>query len=204
MNFSQLTVNHLSIDRVNEISDIWIESIPYNIKSVIGKKVIKKYVEEFLKNKECLGVGLFKENELIGFVFFGEDSEIIKKTFKDNFFYILYSFFLYLIKFKFNKVLNFLDVLIYLVLAKFNKNKIKNYTELLVVAIKKNNQNKGLGSHLLKENFKKNKIYFDKFENLMVITLKSTPENIKFYEKNSFKIFDKTYGRVFLSLNLST
>ena len=94
MNFSQLTVNHLSIDRVNEISDIWIESIPYNIKSVIGKKVIKKYVEEFLKNKECLGVGLFKENELIGFVFFGEDSEIIKKTFKDNFFYILYSFFL--------------------------------------------------------------------------------------------------------------
>ena len=109
-----------------------------------------------------------------------------------------------MIKFKFNKVLNFLDVLIYLVLAKFNKNKIKNYTELLVVAIKKNNQNKGLGSHLLKENFKKNKIYFDKFENLMVITLKSTPENIKFYEKNSFKIFDKTYGRVFLSLNLST
>tara|TARA_B100000029_G_scaffold215849_1_gene213656 strand:+ start:804 stop:1418 length:615 start_codon:yes stop_codon:yes gene_type:complete len=204
MNFSNLTVNNLLIDHVNEISDIWIESIPYNIKSVIGKKIIIKYVEEFIKNEECQGVGLFKENELIGFVFFGEDSKIIKKIFKKNFIYILSSFFLYLIKFNFIKVSNYLDVLLYLILTKLNKNKIKNFTELLIIAIKKNNQNKGYGSHLLKESFIKNKNYFNKFKNLMVITLKSTPENVKFYEKNNFRIFDKIYGRVFLSLNLFT
>ena len=204
MNFSELTVNNLLVDHVEKISDIWIDSIPYNIKSVIGKKIIKRYVEEFLKNDKCQGVGLFKGNELIGFVFFGEDSGIIKKIFKENFFYILSSFSLHLIKLNLKKVLNFFDVLIYLILTKFNKSKIKNFTELLVIAIKKNNQNKGFGSNLLKESFKKNKIYFDKFENLTVITLKSTPENIKFYEKNNFKVFSKVYGRVLLSLNLST
>ena len=34
------------------------------------------------------------------------------------------------------------------------------------------------------------------------MTLKSTPENINFYEKNNFKIFYKIYGRVYLRLNL--
>ena len=74
---------------------------------------------------------------------------------------------------------------------------------MLIIAIKKNHQNKGLGSYLLKEGFKKNKNYFKKFESLIVITLESTPENIKFYEKNNFKIFDKIYGRILLELNLS-
>ena len=50
---------------------------------------------------------------------------------------------------------------------------------------------------------KKNKNYFKKFDNLTVITLRSTPENIKFYEKNNFKVVDEIYGRVFLILNLS-
>jgi ribosomal protein S18 acetylase RimI-like enzyme len=95
-------------------------------------------------------------------------------------------------------------VLIYLFLSNLKKKKIKNFTELLIIAIKKNHQNKGLGSYLLKESFKKNNDYFKQFESLMVITLKSTPENIKFYEKNNFKIYDKIYGRVLLALNLST
>tara|TARA_B100001123_G_C15289108_1_gene1016783 strand:+ start:477 stop:1091 length:615 start_codon:yes stop_codon:yes gene_type:complete len=204
MNLRELTVNNLLIDHVDEISNIWFESIPYNIKSVMGKKIIKKYVEEFIKDNKCSGVGLFKANELMGFVFFGNDTETIKKIFKENFAYILSSLFLYFIKLNFKKVLNYLDVLIYLILTNFNKIKIRNFTELLVIAIKKDQQNKGFGSYLLKESFKKNKIYFDKFENLTVITLKSTPENIKFYEKNNFKVFSKVYGRVLLSLNLST
>ena len=92
--------------------------------------------------------------------------------------------------------------MIYLIVSNLKKKKYKNSTELLIVAIKIDHQNKGLGTHLLKESFEKNKSYFKKFENLTVITLKSTPENIKFYEKNNFKIFDELYGRVYLSLNL--
>ena len=203
MNFRDLSVNNLLIDHIDEISNIWIESIPCNIKSIIGRKIIKNYVEEFLKINKSPGIGLFKSNELIGFVFFGEDAYIIRKIFKENFVYILSSFFLYFIKFKFKKISSYFDVLIYLILSNFKKRKIKNFTELLIIAIKKNHQNKGLGSYLLKGSFEKNKDYFKQFESLMVITLKSTPENIKFYEKNNFKIFDKIYGRILLTLNLS-
>tara|TARA_B110000014_G_scaffold178129_1_gene127726 strand:+ start:703 stop:1317 length:615 start_codon:yes stop_codon:yes gene_type:complete len=204
MNIRDLSVNNLLIDHIDEISNVWIESISYNIKSLIGKRIIRNYVEEFLKINKSPCVGLFKSNELIGFVFFGKDSEIIRKIFKENFAYILSSFFSYLVKFKFKRVLNYFDVLIYLFLSNLKKKKIKNFTELLIIAIKKNHQNKGLGSYLLKESFEKNKDYFKQFESLMVITLKSTPENIKFYEKNNFKVYDKIYGRVLLALNLST
>ena len=195
-------VNNLSIDHIDEISNIWIESIPYNIKSIIGKKIVKNYVEKFLKSERTLGTGLFNSNQLIGFVFFGNDTKIINRVLKDNFINIILSFFLYLIQFKFRKILNYFDVMIYLILSNLKKKKYKNSTELLIVAIKIDHQNKGLGTHLLKESFEKNKSYFNKFENLTVITLKSTPENIKFYEKNNFKVFDELYGRVYLSLNL--
>ena len=203
MNFRELFVNDLLLDHIDEIRNIWIESIPYNIKPIIGKKIIQNYLEKFLKSGENLGIGLFESNKLIGFIFFGKDTEIITQIFKKNFVYIFYSFFLYFIKLKFKKVLNYFDVLIYLILSNFKKRKYKNSTELLIVAIKKSYQNKGLGSYLLKESFEKNKNYFKKFDNLTVITLRSTPENIKFYEKNNFKVFDEIYGRVFLILNFS-
>ena len=203
MNFRELSVNNLLLDNIDEISNIWIESIPYNIKSVIGKKIILNYLEKFLNSSENLGIGLFESNKLIGFIFFGKDTEIITQIFKENFVYISYSFFLNFIKLKFKKILNYFDVLIYLILSNFKKRKYKNFTELLIVAIKKNHQNKGLGSYLLKASFEKNKDYFKKFDHLNVMTLKSTPENINFYEKNNFKIFYKIYGRVYLRLNLS-
>ena len=126
MNFRDLSVNNLLTDHIDEISNVWIESISYNIKSLIGKRIIKNYVEEFLKLNKSPCVGLFKSNELIGFVFFGEDRKIIRKIFKENFFYILSSFFLYLLKFKFKKVSNYFNVLIYLLLTNFKKKKIKN------------------------------------------------------------------------------
>ena len=50
--------------------DVWFESMPHNIKSLIGKKIIKNYVEEFLKINKSPCIGLFKSKELIGFVFF--------------------------------------------------------------------------------------------------------------------------------------
>jgi ribosomal protein S18 acetylase RimI-like enzyme len=201
MNFRELSVNNLLLDHVDEITNIWMESIPYNIKSVIGKKIILNYLRKFLKSSENLGVCLFEANKPIGFVLFGEDTKIITQTFKENFVYIFYSFFLYLIKLEFKKVLNYFDVFIYLILSNFKKNKNKNSTELLIIAIKKSFQNKGFGSYLIKESFEKNKNYFEKFDNLTVITLRSTPENIKFYEKNNFRVFDEIYGRVFLILN---
>jgi|TARA_Y100000294_G_scaffold170118_1_gene182053 GNAT superfamily N-acetyltransferase len=202
MNFREFSVDNLESSHLNEITNIWIESLPYNIKSIIGKKIIQKYLEKFFKTEGNVGIGLFKSSKLIGFVFFGNDNKIISQIFKENLIYILFSFFLYFIKFKFIRVFYYLDVLIYLILSKFNKKNYRNTTELLIISIKKNYQNKGFGSYLLKASFEKNKDYLKKFDHLIVMTLKSTPENINFYEKNNFKIFYKIYGRVYLRLNL--
>ena len=202
MNFREFFVDNLESSHLNEITDIWIESLPYNIKSIIGKKIIQKYLEKFFKTEGNVGIGLFKSSKLIGFVFFGNDKKIISQIFKENLIYILFSFFLYFIKFKFIRVFYYLDVLIYLILSKFKKKNYRNTTELLIISIKKNYQNKGLGSYLLKASFEKNKDYLKKFDHIIVMTLKSTPENINFYEKNNFKIFYKIYGRVYLRLNV--
>ena len=202
MNFREFFVDNLESSHLNEITDIWIESLPYNIKSIIGKKIIQKYLEKFFKTEGNVGIGLFKSSKLIGFVFFGNDKKIISQIFKENLIYILFSFFLYFIKFKFIRVFYYLDVLIYLILSKFKKKNYRNTTELLIISIKKNYQNKGLGSYLLKASFEKNKDYLKKFDHIIVMTLKSTPENINFYEKNNFKIFYKIYGRVYLRLNI--
>ena len=88
MNFRELFVNNLLLDHIDEISNIWIESIPCNIKSIIGKKIIQDYLGKFLKSEENLGIGLFESNKLIGFIFFGKDNEIITQIFKENFVYI--------------------------------------------------------------------------------------------------------------------
>ena len=77
-----------------------------------------------------MGIGLFESNKLIGFIFFGKDTEIITQIFKKNFVYIFYSFFLYFIKLKFKKVLNYFDVLIYLILSNFKKRKYKNINDI--------------------------------------------------------------------------
>ena len=118
-------VNNLSIDHIDEISNIWIESIPCNIKSIIGKKIVKNYVEKFLKSDGTLGSGLFNSNQLIGFVFFGNDTKIIHRVLKDNFINIILSFLLYLIKLKFRKILNYFDVMIYLIVSNLKKKNIK-------------------------------------------------------------------------------
>jgi len=47
-----------------------------------------------------------------------------------------------------------------------------------------------------------NQNYFKKFEKILVMTLKKTPENIEFYKKSHFKINHSIYGRVFLVLIL--
>ena len=59
----------LSIAHLDQIADIWTESLPDNLKSIIGKKLVYKYIIEFFRSQKNLGYGIFNSNELIGFVF---------------------------------------------------------------------------------------------------------------------------------------
>jgi len=200
--FEKFSLKILSVAHLDQIADIWVESLPDNLKSIIGKKFVYKYIKEFFRTQKNLGYGIFNSNELIGFVFFANDENILGRIILKNFFSIFLSFFLVIIKLRFSKIFNYLDVLIFLIFSKIKGRKINNSTELLIIALKKKYQRIGLGKFLLKNTIINNQNYFKKFEKILVMTLKKTPENIKFYEKSSFKINYSIYGRVFLVLIL--
>ena len=192
----------LSVAHLNEIADIWIDSLPDNLKSIIGKKLVCKYIKEFFRSQKNLGYGIFSSKKLIGFVFFAKDKNITGRIILKNIFSIFLSFFLFMIKFKFSKIFNYFDVLIFLIFSKIKGRKINNSTELLIISLKKKYQNRGLGTFLLKNSIINNQNYFKKFEKILVMTLKKTPYNIEFYKKSNFKISYSIYGRVFLILIL--
>ncbi len=202
MDTKKFSLKILSVTHLNEIADIWIDSLPDNLKSMIGKKLVYKYIKEFFRSQKNLGYGIFNSKELIGFVFFASDKNITSRIILKNIFSIILSFFSLVIKLKFNKILNYFNVLIFLIFSKIKGRKINNSTELLIISLKRKYQNRGLGTFLLKYSIINNQNYFKKFEKILVMTLKKTPENIEFYKKSHFKINHSIYGRVFLVLIL--
>ena len=192
-------IKDLSSEHVDRISKIWLNDLPYNFKSIIGNNIIRNYLTKIFETKIILKKGIFKNNELIGFVFFGEDKIIIKELFIDNFFLIIKSFFKYMILFKFKYLAFYFNVAIFLTLNLFNKKKSMS-TELLIIVINKEFHRKNLGSKLINESLEDN--YFKNFKEVTVITLKKDIENINFYEKNNFKQFKEVYGRIFLKYDL--
>ena len=202
MHTKKFSFKILSVAHSDEIADIWIDSLPDNLKSIIGKKLVCKYIKEFFRSQKNLGYGIFNSKELVGFVFFAKDKNITGRIILKNIFSIFLSFFLFMIKFKFSKIFNYFDVLIFLIFSKIKGRKINNSTELLIISLKKKYQNRGLGTILLKNSIINNQNYFKKFEKILVMTLKKTPYNIEFYKKSNFKISYSIYGRVFLILIL--
>ena len=192
-------IKDLSLEHIDRISEIWLNDLPCNFKSIIGNKIIKSYLAKIFESTIILKKGIFKNNWLIGFVFFGEDEIIIKELFIDNFFLIIKSFFKYIILFKFKYLVFYFNVSIFLILNLFNK-KNSMSTELLIIVIDKEFHRKNLGSKLINTSLEDN--YFKNFKEIKVITLKKDIKNINFYEKNNFKQFKEVYGRIFLKYDL--
>ncbi len=200
MTDKEFKVNNVSFDHLDEISNIWIEALPYNFKVILGKKIIIDYINEIFISDVYLKKGIFKSNKIFGFVFFGNDENIIRKIFLKNLIHIIFCFFKNLIKLEYKKIFCYIDVSIFLIVNYFKKKKVENSSELLIIAISKNEQNNNFGSILISESLKDN--YFSKTNKISVITLKSAEKNINFYEKNNFKIVDEIYGRILLELSL--
>ena len=199
MKTPNIHLGKLNKENINNIKKIWAESLPDNLKNIIGYQFIELYLEKFFKDNLNLGLGVYDSKNILGFVLFGNDSKIIKEIIKQKFFKILYSFLLYVIKMKINYILKYIDVLVYLsVSKKKERTLLSENAELLIMAVRKESQNNGYGSFLLSETFKNNKKYFSKFNYIYVKTLKNSPENIFFYQKNVFKLFYEIFGRVYL------
>ena len=199
MTNKEYITKNLSSDHIDRISEIWMNGLPHNFKSIIGNNTIKKYLTKIFGSKLILKKGVFKNDVLIGFVFFGEDKTIIKQLFIEKFFVIIKTFFKYMILFKFKYLVLYFNIAIFLTLSLFNKKRAMS-TELLIIVIDKDFHRKDLGSKLIKESLEDT--YFKNFKEVTVLTLKKDNKNINFYEKNNFEKFKEVYGRVFLKYDL--
>ena len=83
MNTNKYEIIKLDKEYINSVELIWRESLPDNLKSMIGGKIIKNYLEKFLIDNSNLGTGIMVSNKLVGFVLFGQDSQIIKRLIKN-------------------------------------------------------------------------------------------------------------------------
>jgi hypothetical protein len=202
MKKNKLIIVNLNINHLKSIKNIWNNSLPLNIKSIIGKSLISEYLKKYFKSSANRGFGIIKSNRLVGFVLFGNDSLIVKELIKENYLIIIKSFFLNILKLKISKILNYFNVVFFILISQNKEKKLRNFNELLIIGIDNKQQGKGLGSFLIKNSIKKNKKYFLKYKKIYVKTLKFTPENIQFYIKNNFIFNFSLFGRVYLYLNI--
>ena len=204
VNIANLKIILLSKKNIDVIEKIWRKSLSNNLKAIIGSWLIKYYLETFFYQKKNLGIGIVKSNKIVGFILFGNNKKILQKILKEKIILIICSFVSNLIRLKFKKLINYFDVIIFLIIEKIKKkNILQNNIELLIIAVKKDKQNQGLGSFLIKNSILKYKKYFTSYNNIIVKTLSSTPENILFYQKNNFVIKNKIFKRVYLQFKTS-
>ncbi len=203
MNKSDLYLDVLNKSNIDGIKKIWSEALPDNLKNIIGDFSINSYLNKFFDNNKNLGIGLFQTQNIKGFVLYGNDDQIIRSIIIKNFLKILKSFLKDFFKLNTYNLLKYFDVLIFMIFSKKVEFEIKKKNcELLIIAISKENQNKGLGSYLIKNSFKNYKSFFLNYEGVFVKTLKKTPENIQFYKKNNFIILKEAMRRVYLNYKI--
>ncbi len=199
MDINKYKLSKLNEKHIKNIELIWIESLPENLKSMVGRVIIRNYLSYFFSNKSNLGIGVSSSDKLVGFVLFGKDDKIMKKLFIENFIILMKSFLGSLFFLKLKNIKNFINCAIYVLVSRKQENKLKlNNIELLIICVSKNFQNKGFGTFLIKESFINYDFYFKKFDSVFVKTLKKDTENISFYKKNNFRYLFEIFGRVYL------
>ena len=104
-----LKIIKLNKNFIYRIEKIWSKSLPLNIKSIISKKIIYFYVNEFFKNKRNIGLGLIQKKKFIGFILFGDDRKILKNILSKHFSLIIFSFLKNFFLLRFGYILNFIN-----------------------------------------------------------------------------------------------
>lgn len=185
---------------LNDVSNLWLNSFDENFLSILGKKIITSYLSEFLKIKHNKGFVLKKNNKIIAFVLYGDESKIINKIFIKNFIYIVLLFLKFLILLDFKNVLLFINIAFFILILKLKPPSFNILKELLIVVVDKKYHGKGYGQKLIKNSLKDK--YFDKNTFIFVKTLSYTKQNIQFYKKIKFKYVTQIFYRVFLKLKI--
>ena len=195
MNIKKFEDKHL-----NAVSNLWLNSFNGNFLSILGRKIITSYLSEFLKVKYNKGFVLEKNNQIIAFVLYGNESKVLNKILLKNFIYIVLSLFKFLISIDIKNVLLFINIAFFNLILKLNPPSFNIFKELLIVVVDKKYHGKGYGRKLIKNSIKDK--YFDKNTFIFVKTLSYTKQNIQFYKKIKFKYVTQIFYRVFLKLKI--
>ena len=195
MNIKKFEDKHL-----NAVSNLWLSSFNENFLSILGRKIITSYLSEFLKVKYNKGFVLEKNNQIIAFVLYGNESKLLNKILLKNFIYIVLSLFKFLILINIKNVLLFINIAFFNLIIKLNPPSFNIFKELLIVVVDKKHHGKGYGQKLIKNSLKDK--YFDKNTFIFVKTLSYTKQNIQFYKKIKFKYVTQIFYRVFLKLKI--
>ena len=182
-----------------QISNLWIKGLNNDIFSILGKKVVLSYLNNFfINNSNSLGFVIEKNKKIIAFLLYGNNERIIKQILDQNLIFIFLQSIKIFLSLNLNKIKIFFNVLFFYIISKFTNNLDEIRTELLYICVDKNKFRKGMGSKIVKDSFVIKKNFF-KLNKIKVKTLEKTPENIKFYKKQNFKVKKKFMGRVFLT-----
>ena len=107
-------IKKLNKNHINDAATIWKESLPLNIKSIIGSVIIKDYLEKIIESDKSLSNGIFFNEKLLGFVIFNHDEKFLMNFILKNIHIVSFSFLKNIIFFNFKNIFFFINVFLYL------------------------------------------------------------------------------------------
>ncbi len=170
---------------IPRLINIHLNSLPEDVMSVIGKRILDKYYSSILKDKSNYIFGIYYEKHLVSFCCIARSTINIIEIFDV---FIISSFF----KLFFSKP----KIIFSAIIQFLNHHKLENSLEISFIATDVNFQSKGFGRMLINHINE----YFGKMKIDYLITKTSNDRLKRFYIENynaktyrTFKIFDKKY-----------
>ena len=182
------------------ISEVWYKSFKYNFLTLLGKDFIFEYLKiVYSINKKKL-FKVTQKKKLKGFVIYGNDFNINKIFIKKFIFLIIFEIIKKILQLRLFKAHYIIKMIFYFINRNNFKHLSENKLELITICVEKK---MGLGTSLLKFSlkkiFKENKL----IDIIYVKTAFPSKKTSKFYEKNGFKFYKKTFNSKWQILSLS-
>lgn len=194
MELSTFSIRLIETSDIEIIAKIHRAALPLDFCSLLGHDfLLNIYYPQLMLAKDHFGLcAVDSNNQIAGFIFFLKG--------KNFFQHLFFNYFLKLVGLGMRQILNKQFIaqsisIFALLFLRAQKPQEKDY-ELNYIAINPDYQGKGIGSRLINEGLKQ---LTEKNASLCwVKTLTITSENRKFYEKNGFETYDKSFGRTYL------
>lgn len=187
-----ITFKSIEIKDIPAVAKIHTEELPKDIGSILGMKFLEIiFYPELLQVSPVTVAAKNQKGEIKGFVLFSNDPSFLTTLIKKYFFRFILICLPKLWK------LSFIQYVFEIFVLVFSKDtSLKGY-ELSYIAVSKSISGSGVGSQLVRE--AEVALREKNVSHIWVKTLRSTPENIKFYKKIGFSIFKEKMGRVYLT-----